>query len=256
MNTGEFTHVNETSFSRPGPIEINSDTPIIYEEVYERHYGNYQENEEVEINEEDLDDIPTSPDLNSTKVSPQEDNLSVGTSRPLLFQLEHSKEWFAYISSLDVCENSNIETSIRGSNMVQEIFFPIPQIYLIAILFNPEYKEYGAKALVECISQNLAIKPEETPDLVTCQNSIKLIAKEMYDKYCSLDNVENRQMSTPQVGAHGRVKHKLGLDSSNKCEFVKYVEQGSDNITNDEDSAIRCGSDNSMELQDRQRALS
>ncbi|KAG5598660.1 hypothetical protein H5410_030030 [Solanum commersonii] len=35
------------------------------------------------------------------------------------------------------------------------------------------------------------IKPEETPDLVTCQNSIKLLAKEMYDKYCSLDNVEN-----------------------------------------------------------------
>ncbi|KAL3370645.1 hypothetical protein AABB24_007614 [Solanum stoloniferum] len=644
MNTDEFTHVNETSFSRPDPIEINSDTPIIPEEVYERHYGNYQENEEVEIDEEDLDDTPTSPDLNSTEVSPQEDNPSVGTSRPPIvptrgktkvqrvlkshvwkfcylneektFSIcniykqhfkytsggsggstgglkkhlinKHSKEWFAYISSLNVCENSNIETSVRGSNMVQgelntsnpsgplthrtynkdrdrenfakmivvcglpfsfgehpsfiayirdtynpsfkglsrsmvkrdifefqekhcqylrayfeimdcrvatttdmgrspngfdylivtahwtdynwnlqkriigykicqkkktgmyiattvleildffglcdkvisitldnasanlnainmleprlcpiskyafhvrcaahilnlvvsdgvklfenscdkvdnacfyifhmnsssrinqfkelcnacklpfrkvpkhvktrwnsfyemlevaytykepitmqfnshnaypefklndsdwnevnelriflksfydatkifsgmyyptiseilihiceisyifveyktnelftiaievmitkfkKYFFPIPQIYLTATLFNPEYKEYGAKALVECLYQNLDIKPEETPDLVTCQNSIKLLAKEMYDKYCSLDNIENPQMSMPQVGAHGRVKHKLGLDSSNKCEFVKYLEQGSDNITNDE----------------------
>ncbi|KAG5625427.1 hypothetical protein H5410_010645 [Solanum commersonii] len=34
---------------------------------------------------------------------------------------KHSKEWFAYISSLDVCENSNIETSVRESNMVQEL---------------------------------------------------------------------------------------------------------------------------------------
>ncbi|KAG5606621.1 hypothetical protein H5410_028113 [Solanum commersonii] len=75
------------------------------------------------------------------------------------------------------------------------------------------------KSLVKCIYQNLDIKPEEKPDLVTCQNSIKLLAKEMYDKYCSLDNVENPQMSMPRVGAHGRVKHKLGLDSSNKCEF-------------------------------------
>ena len=56
----------------------------------------------------------------------------------------------------------------------------------------------------------------------------------MYDKYSFLDNVENPQTSTNQVGAHGRVKHKLGLDSSNKCEFVKYLEQGTDNITNNE----------------------
>ncbi|KAG5594689.1 hypothetical protein H5410_035921, partial [Solanum commersonii] len=98
----------------------------------------------------------------------------------------------------------------------KKYFFPIPQIYLTTILFNPEYKKYGAKALVQCIYQNIDIKPEEKPDLVTCQNSIKLLAKELYDKYCSLDNVENPQMSMPRVGAHGRVKHKLGLDSSNK----------------------------------------
>ncbi|KAG5614241.1 hypothetical protein H5410_014065, partial [Solanum commersonii] len=98
---------------------------------------------------------------------------------------------------------------------IEEIFFSYPQIYLTAILFNPRYKEYGAKALVECIYQNLDIQPDEEPDLVTCQNSIKLLAKEIYDKYCSLNNVENPQMSMPQVGVHGRMKHKLGLDSSN-----------------------------------------
>ncbi|KAG5583025.1 hypothetical protein H5410_053652 [Solanum commersonii] len=126
MNSDEFTHVNETNFCRSDPIEINSDTPIIPEKVYERHYGNYQENEE------DLDDTPPSPDLNSIEVPPQEDNLSVGTSclpivptrgstgglKKYLIN-KRSKEWFAYISSLDVCENSNIETSARGSNMVQ-----------------------------------------------------------------------------------------------------------------------------------------
>ncbi|KAG5577764.1 hypothetical protein H5410_057898 [Solanum commersonii] len=74
MNTDEFAHVNETNFSHPDPIEINSNTPRNPEEVYERHYDNYRENEKIEIDEEDLDDPTTSPDLNSTEVSPQENN--------------------------------------------------------------------------------------------------------------------------------------------------------------------------------------
>ncbi|KAG5594690.1 hypothetical protein H5410_035922 [Solanum commersonii] len=146
MNTDEFTHVNETSFSYPGPIEINSDTPIIPEEVYERHYGNYQENEEVEIDEEDLDDIPTSPDLNSIEVPPQENNPLVETSRPPIVPTRgktkvqrtlKSNVWkFCYLneektfSICNICKqhfkytsggsgDSNVETSARGSNMVQ-----------------------------------------------------------------------------------------------------------------------------------------
>ncbi|KAG5581753.1 hypothetical protein H5410_052380 [Solanum commersonii] len=86
INADEFTHVNETSFSRPAPIEINSDTPIIPHEV--------------------MKDIMTSPDLNSTEVSPQEDNPPVGTSHPpiiptrsktKILALEHRLEgqiWF------------------------------------------------------------------------------------------------------------------------------------------------------------------
>uniref|UniRef100_A0A3Q7G3I4 HAT C-terminal dimerisation domain-containing protein n=1 Tax=Solanum lycopersicum TaxID=4081 RepID=A0A3Q7G3I4_SOLLC len=116
---------------------------------------------------------------------------------------------------------------------IHETYNPSFQVYLTALLFNPQYKEYGAKALVEWIYMNLDIQPEEEPDLVTCQNSIKYFAKEMYDKYSFLDNVENPQTSTNQVGAHGRVTHKLGLDNSNKCEVVKYLEQGTDDITND-----------------------
>ena len=145
---------------------------------------------------------------------------------------------------IHICEISSIFSEYKTNTLFtsaievmitkfKKYFFPIPQIYLTALLFNPEYKEYGTKALVECIYQNLDIQPEEEPDLVTCQNSIKYFAKEMYDKYSFLDNVENPQTSTNQVGAHGRVKHKLGLDSSNKCEFVKYLEQGTDDITND-----------------------
>ncbi|KAG5572825.1 hypothetical protein H5410_062591 [Solanum commersonii] len=401
INTDEFTHVNETSFSRLGLIEINSDTPIIFEKVYERHYDNYQENEEVEIDEEvDLYDTPTSPDLNSTEIPAQEDNLLARTSRlPIVptrgktkVQRTLKSNWFPYLSSLGVCENSSGGALARGSNMVQgelntsnssgplthqtynknsnrenfakmivvcglpfsfgeypgltrsmvkryifefqekyyqflrlyfeimdcrvvittdmgrspndfdylisfvmhvnfrfekfrnikpitmqfnnhnvnpefklndsdwdevnelriflksfydatkvfsrmyyptifkilihiceisslfyeyktnelftsaievmitkfkKYFFHIPQIYLTTILFNSEYKKYGVKALIECIYQNLDIKLEEQPDLITCQNSIKLLAKEMYDKYYSLDNDENPQMSMP-----------------------------------------------------------
>ena len=39
MNTDEFMHVNKTSFFRPDPININSDTHMIPHELYERHYG-------------------------------------------------------------------------------------------------------------------------------------------------------------------------------------------------------------------------
>ncbi|KAG5609495.1 hypothetical protein H5410_020776 [Solanum commersonii] len=90
--------------------------PII--PLYEIHYGNYQENEEVEIDEDeevDLDDTPTSPDLNSTKVP------LVGTSRPPIIptRSKTKKEWFAYLSSLGVNEDSSIGASVRGSNMVQ-----------------------------------------------------------------------------------------------------------------------------------------
>ncbi|KAG5589556.1 hypothetical protein H5410_040070 [Solanum commersonii] len=86
----EFTHVNETNFSRLDPIEINSDTPIIPHELYERHYGNYQENEEVEIDEDeevDLDDTPTSSDLNSTKFHLRRTILRLELVLLLLFQL-------------------------------------------------------------------------------------------------------------------------------------------------------------------------
>ena len=79
-------YVNETSFSRPGPIYINSGTPMIPHELYERHYGINQKNEEVKIDEQlnlaeevDLDDTPTSPDLNSIGV---EAPPPVGTTRP------------------------------------------------------------------------------------------------------------------------------------------------------------------------------
>ncbi|KAG5610761.1 hypothetical protein H5410_022042 [Solanum commersonii] len=140
----------------------------------------------------------------------------------------------AYAYREPITMQFNSHNTFFDSKLNDKFFFPIPQIYLTAILFNPQYKEYCAKALVKCIYQNLDSQPDEEPHLETCQNSIKLLAKEMSDKYYSLDNVENPQMSMPQVGAHGRMKHKLGLDSSNKCEFVKYLETGSDNITNEE----------------------
>ncbi|KAG5579694.1 hypothetical protein H5410_050321 [Solanum commersonii] len=59
--------------SKKNGKEFNSDSPIVPHELYERHYGNYQENEEVEIDEDeevDLDDTSTSPDPNSTEVPP------------------------------------------------------------------------------------------------------------------------------------------------------------------------------------------
>ncbi|KAG5619655.1 hypothetical protein H5410_004873 [Solanum commersonii] len=134
MNTNEFTHVNETSFSRSGPIEINSDTPIIPKEVYERHYGNYQENEKVEIDEEDLDDTPTSPDFNSTEVPPQEDNPSVGTSRPLIVPTRaRCVIPFIPSRSIPVRSGSIPVYSGKGRNRVS---VPVIPVQFIPVLVN------------------------------------------------------------------------------------------------------------------------
>ena len=88
--------------------------------------------------------------------------------------------------------------------------------------------------MVRGIYHNLNIQPHESPDLITCQNSIHTCAKELYDKYCTFDNVEVPQTSMPRLDAHGRAQSSLGLHSSHKCEFVKYLDQGSDTITNQE----------------------
>ncbi|KAG5616864.1 hypothetical protein H5410_016688 [Solanum commersonii] len=114
----------------------------------------------------------------------------------------------------------------------------------------------------------------------------------MYDKYCSLDNVENPQMSMPQVGAHGRwraretqfpklsrmVKDVLAIHGSSlfrgalqdfklETTYIQVADwinaerrnQGLPKLDSQFelfiDSAIGCGSDDDMELQDRQRAL-
>ncbi|KAG5626564.1 hypothetical protein H5410_011782 [Solanum commersonii] len=77
VQSGEKSVTPDTACPPPRPPPTS---PI--PEVYERHYGNYQENKKVEIDEEDLDDTPISPDLNSIEVSPQEDNPLVETSRP------------------------------------------------------------------------------------------------------------------------------------------------------------------------------
>ncbi|KAG5606192.1 hypothetical protein H5410_027684 [Solanum commersonii] len=131
INTNEFTHVNETSFSRPGPIEINLDTPIIPHELYETHYGNYQENEEV-----DLDDTPTSPNLNGTEVPSQEDNPLVGTSRPPII----------------LTRNSSVGASVRGSNIVQgELNTLNPSGPLTHQTYNKDRdRENFAKMVVVC----------------------------------------------------------------------------------------------------------
>lgn len=39
----------------------------------------------------------------------------------------------------------------------------------------------------------------------------------------------------PGLGIHGKEKSSLDLDSSHKYEFIKYLEWGTDNITNAKD---------------------
>lgn len=51
MNMDEFMHAIKTMFSCPRPLEINSDTSIISEKVYESHYSDCHEDEEVELND-------------------------------------------------------------------------------------------------------------------------------------------------------------------------------------------------------------
>ena len=61
----------------------------------------------------------------------------------------------------------------------KKYFFPIPQIYLTATTFNPNYKLRGVERMVEKIYKNLEIKDDETPSVEDCKSSIYTKVKEI-----------------------------------------------------------------------------
>lgn len=74
--------MNESRIAPPGPIEFSSSTPSLIptHELMERIYGSNNQSlnyineslpeEEEFVEEEDLDDIPTSPNFDSTEAPP------------------------------------------------------------------------------------------------------------------------------------------------------------------------------------------
>ena len=65
----------------------------------------------------------------------------------------------------------------------KKYFFPIPQIYLTATTFNPNYKLRGVERMVEKIYVNLEIKDDETPSVEQCKSSIYTKVKDLYNAY-------------------------------------------------------------------------
>ena len=114
-------------------------------------------------------------------------------------------------------------------------FFPIPQIYLIATLFNPSYKLKGVQKMVEKIYANLEIAYDETPSVEDCKNSIQPNAQKLYDIYRALEK------NVPSVAPPSRIPRQndldemmddyLGLDSetSNTNDLIEYLNQSLEN---------------------------
>ena len=85
--------MNESRIAPPGPIEFSSSTPSLIptHELMERIYGSNNQSlnyineslpeEEEFVEEEDLDDTPTSPNFDSTEAPPW-DIPQAGASRP------------------------------------------------------------------------------------------------------------------------------------------------------------------------------
>ncbi|KAG5592609.1 hypothetical protein H5410_043123 [Solanum commersonii] len=93
INTNDYTHVDETSFTRDSrPIEFNSEN-IIDHETLNRCFTNFEEelDEEVEINDED-DETPT-PTSPHTELSEQDEVPSLPTFSKAVVRVKRSLVW-------------------------------------------------------------------------------------------------------------------------------------------------------------------
>jgi len=117
----------------------------------------------------------------------------------------------------------------------KKYFFPIPQIYLTAALFNPFYKEQGVKKMVEKIYSRLQIDDDEYPSLETCKSSIVPSARKFYDYYklTSANTSSSHQPSSSRRRLNDfdqQVEDDLGLDSSTNNDFDEYLNQARESI--------------------------
>uniref|UniRef100_A0A3Q7GTL7 hAT-like transposase RNase-H fold domain-containing protein n=1 Tax=Solanum lycopersicum TaxID=4081 RepID=A0A3Q7GTL7_SOLLC len=114
---------------------------------------------------------------------------------------ECSGQYYPTISSIlvNICAISIEFSKYKGKEhfkdsiafMIEKFkkyFFPIPQIYLTATTFNPNYKLRGVERKVEKIYKNLGIKDDETPSVEQCKSSIYTKVKDLYNAYKSKSN--------------------------------------------------------------------
>uniref|UniRef100_A0A0V0HSE8 Putative ovule protein n=1 Tax=Solanum chacoense TaxID=4108 RepID=A0A0V0HSE8_SOLCH len=93
VNTNDYTHVDETSFTQDSrPIEFNSENEVDHETL-NRCFTNFEEelDEEVEINEED-DETPT-PTSPATELPEQDEVPSLPTFSKTVVRVKRSLVW-------------------------------------------------------------------------------------------------------------------------------------------------------------------
>ncbi|KAG5629504.1 hypothetical protein H5410_001221 [Solanum commersonii] len=93
INTNDYTHVDETSFTRDSrPIEFNFENEVDHESL-NRCFTNFEEklDEEVEINEED-DETPT-PTSPATELLKQDEVPSLPTFSKTVVRVKRSLVW-------------------------------------------------------------------------------------------------------------------------------------------------------------------
>ncbi|KAG5587765.1 hypothetical protein H5410_048199 [Solanum commersonii] len=134
INTNDYTHVDETSFTRDSrPIEFNSKNQVDHETL-NRCFTNFEEelDEEVEINEED-DETPTPtspaielPEQDEVPSLPTFSKTTVRRTGRLRTHLRKCNKEFARLDDIERANRNGIPISensmgVGGSNMVQSL---------------------------------------------------------------------------------------------------------------------------------------
>ena len=120
----------------------------------------------------------------------------------------------------------------------KNFFFPIPQIYLTATTFNPNYKLRDVERMVGKIYVNLEIKDDETPSVEQCKSSIYTKVRDLYNAYKVMEKnipiVEPSSSKPKSDDTDYSMDEYLELESSTNNDFDLYFNQAREKIMHEE----------------------